>query len=365
MFFYIGSKCDQLTEVNEGLFLDDGWEHTQKTDCKIWFKGYSTECRIENSTYSIINGYKPKGIWCVISLVNGEYKVYHADFCTFPFNGHTNLYSDNKFLNATANLIEDINSMEVVVNHIISILIETCVGYHTYNTDTLNIWCTGGLDSVLLLAVCERANIPYNLYVDKSHSSISAEYNSTLTKHIIAEFANYAFMSRFTDKTVLGTGYGGDSTFCRHPEQIKILTNSLGLSVRDVVKPNHYIYPFLKRLSFDDTVNKMLTYETEEEIKKRILYGITQWFTVWHLDNTITFNPLMDIDLAKIVLTLPIQELIDASLDGLIQKEAIKKCKPELMCLLDTQKNTALSGKNLSNNLDRVNLSCSKKIFIV
>lgn len=364
MFFYIGNECELLNKVHDKLFLDKGWTQVLVNESLTWYKGYSTECSLENSIQPIITGYKPKGLWCVISVVDNQYKVYYPDLCSFPFNGYSNLY-DNVNQVIDVSLLDTTNSFDSVVTNVISILSDTFIGYHQYNADMLNIWCTGGLDSILFLALCEKTKTPYNLYVDKTHSSTNAEYTSDLTRHVATEFSNYAFMSRFTEKTVLGTGYGGDSSFCRHPEQIKIFANSLGLSAYDVVKSTHYVYPFLKRTIVDDAVNSMLVHETAEEIKKRILHGISQWFYVWHLDNTFTFNPFIDLDLAKMVLTLSINELLDASLDGSIQKEAIRKCDPTLMCLLDDQKNTLSSGKNLINNLDRVNLSCCKKIFIV
>jgi hypothetical protein len=104
---------------------------------------------------------------------------------------------------------------------------------------------------------------------------------------------------------------------------------------------------------------------SEEEVKTRILHGITQWFHVWHLDNTITFTPYYDINLIKTVLTLPTPVLLEAALDGTIQKKAIEKCNPEFLSLVDKQKNSSLGGNNLANNLDRVKLGCCKKIFIV
>ena len=365
MFFYIGNECELLNKVHDKLFLDNGWTQVSVDESLTWYKGYSTECRLENSIESILAGYKPKGIWCVISIVDNEYKVFYPNSYIFPFNGNSNLHNTDNKQDIDIDLFETTNSFDTVVTNIISLLSDTFIGYHRYNTDTLNIWCTGGLDSIMILALCEKTKPSYNLYVDKSHSSLNADYNSVLTKHVAREFPNYAFMSRFSKKTVLGTGYGGDSSFCRHPEQIKLLANSLGLSVFDIAKPTHYVYPFLKRIITDDTVNGNLIHETEEEIKRRIFHGINQWFYVWHLDNTFTFNPFIDLDLAKMVLTLSINELLDASLDGSIQKEAIRKCDPTLMCLLDDQKNTLSSGKNLINNLDRVNLSCCEKIFIV
>ena len=359
MFFYIGNDCKLLEQVDTGLFLDKGWTKNNS----VWYKGYSTECNLSESIDKILIGYKPNGIWCVIESCGSDYKIYHPEICPFPFNGLTNLY-DSVGLPTYVDIDNSVNSIDTIVDNIISILTDTCTGYTNYNSDILNIWCTGGLDSVLLLAICEKANAPYNLYAHKSHSAYHVEYETEFTKHVKNEFSNYQFMSLFTDKTILGTGYGGDSYFCRHPVQINLLANSLGLTAHDVVKSDHYVYPYLKRSMFDNMDN--VSYDiSEEEVKTRILHGITQWLHVWHLDNTITFTPYNDIRLIQTILTLPIRVLIEASLDGTIQKKAIEKCNPQFLELVDKQKNSLLGGKNLVNNLDRVKLGCCKKIFIV
>jgi hypothetical protein len=353
MFYYIGNQCNLLEQVDTGLFLDKGWSQHNSA----WYKGYSTECNLSENIDNILNGYKPKGIWCVIS----DNRVYQPNLCSFPDNGFTNLHEVAR-VGDFLELNNSINSMDIVVDNVTTMLVESCQGYARYNSDILNIWCTGGLDSVLLLAICEKANVPYNLYAHKSSFSSHVEYESNLTKHVKREFPNYSFLSLFVNKTVLATGYGGDNYFCRHPVQINMLANSLGSTALEIVKPYHYSYPYLHKHKFQDIVNP---YTTEEELKKKLLHQIQIWHSVWHIDNTITFTPYHDVDLFKMVLTLPLHELIDASLDGTIQKKAIEKCNPELLSLVDEQKNTALGGKNLFNNLERVKLSCCKKIFIV
>jgi hypothetical protein len=356
MFYYIGNECKLLDQVDTGLFLDKGWSQHNSA----WYKGYSTECNLSENIDNILNGYKPIGIWCVIALVDGAYKVYHPELHNFPSNEFTNLYNTIE----TGNLLElnnTINNMDVVVDNVVSTLVDVCQGYTKNNSDILNIWCTGGLDSVLLLAICEKANIPYNLYAHKSSFSSHVEYESNLTKHVKREFSNYTFLSLFANKTILATGYGGDNYFCRHPVQINMLANSLGTTLLDVVKKHHYVYPYIGRQNLENDTPSL----TEEEVKKRLLYQIQIWYSVWHIDNTITFTPYQNIDLFKMILTLPIHELIDASLDGTIQKKAIEKCNPDFLQLIDQQKNTILGGRNLVNNLDRVNLICCKKIFIV
>jgi len=229
MFFYIGNECKLLEQVDTGLFLDKGWTKVNSA----WYKGYSTECNLRESLDKILNGYKPKGIWCVIALDDDGYKTYHPEICPFPSDGITNLHNVTGSCSASFNVDSSVNSIDTVVDTALSILVNSCQGYAKYNSDILNIWCTGGLDSVLLLAICEKANIPYNLYAHKSHSAYHVEHETEFTKYVKNTFPNYQFMSVFSDRTVLGTGYGGDAYFCRHPVQINLLANSLGSTAHD------------------------------------------------------------------------------------------------------------------------------------
>jgi len=142
MFFYIGNECKLLEQVDAGLFLDKGWTKVNS----VWYKGYSTECNLSENIDNILNGYKPKGIWCVISSVDAIHKVYHPKLCNFPSDGFTNLYNNNVVHNyLTFN--NTVNSLDTVFDNIVSMLVDTIHGYTKYNSDTLNIWCTGGLDS--------------------------------------------------------------------------------------------------------------------------------------------------------------------------------------------------------------------------
>ena len=65
-----------MKQVEPRLFVDEGWN--QKNG--IWYKGYSTECILEDSIYDIVNGYQPSGKYCVIC--NGE--VYYPMLRGFP-----------------------------------------------------------------------------------------------------------------------------------------------------------------------------------------------------------------------------------------------------------------------------------------
>ena len=58
-----------MNNVRDKLWLEDGWKETDG----IYYKGYSLECRLEDTIKAITMGYKPNGKWCVIK---GD-KIYH------------------------------------------------------------------------------------------------------------------------------------------------------------------------------------------------------------------------------------------------------------------------------------------------
>ena len=79
MLFYIGktSPFNDLSKAADNLFLDKGW----KSKDQIFFKGYSTECNLEQNLDKIINeDYTPAGKWSIIV----ENKIYHPKLRGYP-----------------------------------------------------------------------------------------------------------------------------------------------------------------------------------------------------------------------------------------------------------------------------------------
>ena len=66
MFFFIGDNLPltSLEKVENRLYLDKGWSNTDG----IWYKGYSTDCKLADNLDNILQGYQPAGKWCVIHL---------------------------------------------------------------------------------------------------------------------------------------------------------------------------------------------------------------------------------------------------------------------------------------------------------
>jgi hypothetical protein len=352
--------------VHDNLFLDKGWRQDKVNDKLVWYKGYSTDCRLSDNLNSIIEGYQPRGIWCVITYHNQKYDVYHALLRGFPINQTrtTNLFGNEKNPEIDVPEISEPKTFDEVVDGVISILSKNCLDFVKYNDEPLNIWCTGGRDSMLLLAICEREKIPYNFYThDKpKNRKIHKECDIKLSEHISTQYPNYAPVSIFSEPTVLLTGHQGDNFMCRLSSTIKLLANSIGKTPRDLIKPNQYS-GFHMSTSVFSHLSESIT--KVNDVKHEIMMEIIGGHNVWHIDNTITFTPFYDVELPKLILSLDVETLIDAGLNGSIQLRAIEKCCPEIKILLQPQKNTVHGHNIMLTNLKKVNLGCCKKIYIV
>ena len=76
----------------------------------------------------------------------------------------------------------------------------------------------------------------------------------------------------------------------------------------------------------------------------------------WHIDNTITYCPLMDKRIVENVWSLDSKTLLECAVDAKIQKEIITRTKPEVLWLTDDYKNYSNGRKNFFDNVARANL---------
>jgi hypothetical protein len=67
----------------------------------------------------------------------------------------------------------------------------------------------------------------------------------------------------------------------------------------------------------------------------------------WHLGNTLTFTPMRDLEILKLMLNLPWRDQVSQMLDSAISKELIKLNSPDILDILSVQKNTGNYLENL------------------
>jgi hypothetical protein len=74
-------------------------------------------------------------------------------------------------------------------------------------------------------------------------------------------------------------------------------------------------------------------------LNKQILNILINDHQHWHLGNTLTWTPFKDIEIAKILLQCPIEDLLPQFLDARLTKDLIIDYNPDIIDYLSKYKN--------------------------
>jgi hypothetical protein len=377
MFFYIGDDCPikSMKQVEPRLFVDEGWN--QKNG--IWYKGYSTECILEDSIYDIVNGHQPSGKYCVIC--NGE--VYHPILRGFPlyFNGHkkTNLKLDDFeaeiYKPEPMPDIEPELSLDEASILIGDILVENTKNLYKYNeVDNMTSLCSAGLDTLTVWAVVDQVTQDYNfsLYIPtiddmvdmRSFNGTRRNYSSDLLDKVDKDYWGYYHANFYTQPNWNITGYYAEVYTYRDGEAINAIANYHGKRIDELADESDYLYWFLKRPNIVERYkDSMMQFENEEELKKFLWSTI--WFDhqMWHLDNNINFSPFADLRIPTIVNRMSVEDITHNCVSGQIQRNIINRFKPEALCLLSDYKNAQDVWGNFKENFNESMIHPDTKII--
>lgn len=347
MFFFLGNECNLLTKKCENLFTDKGWRQQDN----VYYKGYCLDYELNDNIHQILSGDTPQGIYAVIQDNN----VFHSYMRPFPLykslSGITNLKLDG--FDEVPNTKYKLPDSEMVLSQVVSSVID--IVSENLSKVELNIWCTGGVDSMMLVAIAEYAGLPYTICFSKTNKV--ASYDSSLLTFCREKYWAYNFLSVFDNKTIT-TGFYGDEYFCRSVWQINLLANAYNKVGTDVVSYKDYVYYYLFKHRKDQILTNGITLDN---VKFTTLNTIGTGHA-WHIDNTITFCPLMDKRIVEKVWSLDPSSLLNYAVDATIQKEIILSTTPDVMMLVDKYKNYSSGQSNLLKNLNKVKMPNCKGI---
>ena len=354
MFFYIGNNnpFQALTQVEPNLYLDKGWSNKKS----IWYKGYSTECKISEKLQDILQGYQPAGKWCVIH----NNHIYHAKFRGFPIyklgNQLTNIKLDGyNFIvhKITPPPIDNSLTLDEASIIIGDILLENTKNFFKYNDidTTFNVLFSGGLDTLTSWAVLDNVTKNYVLEAhvpdlkNKTYASLYEslgrirEYESDLTDKVSSDNWGYAISSFYTNTNWYLTGFYAEVIQFRDAEAIHGLANYKGKYIDELAEPNDYLYWFLKRPSLDNYKKSMLQFKGEQSLKEYLYDTIFFDYQMWHFDNNMTFSPFFDIRISDTMMKLSIDDITKNALNGTIQRKIVERFNPQLLLILAEFKN--------------------------
>jgi hypothetical protein len=349
MFFSVATKLDSRFPNNyqfDNLWVncDNGWQRTGDA----FYKGYSDN-------------------YCQITVDTGCARVEHSTTRSFPLwsapGRITNLATES-----TAHWIDDVVSIDqsgaVTVNKaqldlvvpVTPITIKQAQQQIRQLLDAkltqvpadVKLFCSGGIDTMLLYSMLEK----FELVTDECYEpdQFTTENQSALDK-----FWAYKQIHHWTNPSWLATGSHGDEYFLRGPAVIAMLTAWHDINFGELLMDNpncyHYYhfnkYQELWKNAWNNRYQLQREYPTIDLLHNQVLNILVNDYQHWHLGKTLTWTPFKDIDIARILLQCPINQLIPQFLDARLSRDLIIDYNPDVIDYLSQYKNYN-SQENLS-----------------
>ena len=385
MFFGIGSCVLDNFPVhyqhnNLVINLDSGWEQMPDQHGNLLlYKGYIDNGILDDYVIEISNQEEPlhNGNFCVIKCFDQGVSIKADRLRSFPIwysatDGITNLTPldqtvwtdsfvmltddlrliESKF-DAIGTIADTYLSLDQVVAHVDIILRNKIKQFTAYNTEPVNVFLSGGIDTMLLYSYIKTLNIPHNL-IACAHTDFDYFY---LKNHdTLAQFWGYRQFHYWNKDCFLLSGAPGDEFTVRSPATANMMMQFHGTSIPELMQQSehrtalHYLY-FNKPDYMKMWSSQHETYTSLSQVIRACLnLNINDW-QHWHLGRTISYTPLRDLDIFKTIARLEKHDLIDQVMDSIVQKTLLKNNAPELLLGLSAQKNAKNSMENLTGIL--------------
>lgn len=386
MFFSITRKTkDNFSQSYRmgsfDIYTDAGWHTASVNDQQVLYKGYADIGTMETMLPTIVNQQEPelRGNFCAIVFdpSTNTLQINTDRYRSFPIyitdnEEITNLVpqartawtdslitidqhlrvSEEKF-----NLIGDINldpiSLSDALDQIDSILSERVQGFLQHNTLPIRTFLSGGVDSLLVYSYLQRFTNNYEI-IKCQHFDYDRFWlmNSGTIKE---RFWGYSQIHHWTDPCILTSGAPGDEYMLRSPTTADML-----LKFNNVYVVNLLTLPEWQGCLHQKYFQKPANYKIfkEQQIDSGWDRGMLLWnmcntvandWQHWHLGNTLTWTPLRDLEIFKIILRLPLDIQLTQIMNSDISKALIERNGSGLACLISNQKN---AGNELSNLTD-------------
>lgn len=383
MFFSVSlTKKDNFPQhFTLGKFVinaDNGWNSTFINGNSLVYKGYCDQFNLEKNLELIISKKVPEftGNFCIFLYDGSNLKIFNDLNRSFPIfydaNEITNLYAlDNAIatdklcycdlnfnihqekFDLFGNLDLEILPEEIVIEKIHTILDKKISNFLSHNHLPVKSFVSGGIDSMLVYSYVSKytnASIisgeifEFDYFFLKNHSHLKKYWAYNQIHHFLAP-------------TLLTSGAPGDEFMLRSPVTANLYcigqnTNIIELLDNDLYKDClHSLYfsmeKHLKIFSNQLTKKNKLIKTSRKFLNYEICKNVHNDFQHHHIGNTLTFTPLRDIEITKLLLQLPTSSAFDQIMNSKISKKLIERNNPKLLEYLSSKKNSLNYKENL------------------
>ena len=391
MFFSI-DKTKQCNFVNHFQFnnffisVDSGWETYETEKHVVIYKGYADYHLLHDLLDEIIEEIEPSqtGNYCAIVYckTDSTITIKSDKYRSFPVyidkgSKVTNLTKqdqtgwtdslititdnfeiiENKFDvigtidMSTISLEDGIKSIASILDRKTKSLIDLRSSLPMAFRKPIHTFLSGGVDSLLVYSFLQKHTQDYKL-IKYAHIDYSDFW--LMNSGSVTENWGYKQIHHWRSPCILTSGAPGDEFMLRSPVTANIFLQSFGADLDKINTDSaklHYSYfklpkhlKVIEQLRSDSELNKQFT--KQELIWKLCNIVLNDW-QHWHIENTITWTPLRDLDIFKTILRMPYDCQIEQILDSYISKRLIADIDTDLINLISNQKNTASMMSNL------------------
>jgi hypothetical protein len=366
--------CHKL--ANFYVSTDAGWLTYETQNHSVIYKGYAEQFDLNTNIERIISQNTPEflGNFCVLVLDHASNKLHIKTdlYRSFPIYYNSQEVTNLKPLEYTAwtdSLVEISNHMVVsetkfdvigpmdsstvslndALDFVHNRLAKRTQEFLSHNTLPVRVFLSGGVDSLLVYSYLQRFNKDYSM-VRCSH--IEYDYFYLMNKGYLANYWAYKQIHHWQDPCILTSGAPGDEFMLRSPYTSDLYSKTRGVDIAQLlVEPQwtdclHYEY-FQKHLKvFVDSKVDIGTISDWD-----LCNNIVNDWQHWHLGHTLTWTPLRDLEIFKMILRLPQEHALGQIMNSEFSLRLIERNKSGLSTLVSDQKNTGHVFKNLTDFL--------------
>lgn len=353
---------------------DAGWRYKKIGSAEIVYKGYADDDILDNLLEQIVDQTQPKltGNFCALVYKENKIKIQTDVYRSFPIyinHGVNNLIPQSRtaWSDSLITVNEDLTVEEVKFDVIGTIETATVSFDHAVDaiTDILDrktqqllkkqlpirAYLSGGVDTMLVYSFLKKHTSNYELikyqHVDYDHFWLK-------NSHDIKKFWAYTQIHHWTDPCMLTSGTPGDEFMLRSPVTVDLFLKHHNIRTTDLLADPkwscslHYEY-FCKQKHLDIFESQQAPVQSLAQMHWSLCNIVVNDWQHWHLGNTLTWTPLRDLEIFKLMLRLPLDHVIEQALDSRFSIHLIERNCPELVAGLSRFKNTGNMLSNLVN----------------
>lgn len=348
---------------------DSGWTLKHTSRHAILYKGYVDCGSLDSLLESIIKLSTPylTGNFCILAFdkLTSELKVLSSLYRSFPLffdNGNqvTNLvpvgsqiWADNQItilpgiylrdniVDIIGNVNEVVLPAEEIASKVDAILNKKTQQFVSHNQLPIRVFLSGGVDTMLVYSYLQKFTDQFEL-VKCQH--VDFDYFYLSNSGDLAANWGYQQIHHWTQPCILTSGAPGDEFMIRSPTIVGGVLKHRGIDpVAELSsRPQCMHWDYFRQSKHLDAIKNTLALSNKE-----VCNIIVNDWQHWHIGNTLTWAPLRDLEIAKLIMQLPLDRLMGQIFDSEFSCQLIEKNLPGATEFLSDRKNTKNYLKNL------------------